>query len=192
MDDKTYLDERKFLAEVERETAKTFDTSLITVTSGALGLSLFFVKDMVEETSVGYLLLVSWVAFSFGLISTMSSFLTSQTATRRQREILDHNYAGKIESVGNWAASVTHCLNWFSILSFTAGIIFLCTFIWSNLGHTQGAMKMSNEFPGKFGYVPQKQPVSRDTERGFVPPKAPASPGPAQQTVAGKPTNHSQ
>ena len=186
MDEKTYFDERKLLIEAERETAKTFDTSMITLASGALGLSLFFVREVTVELSERSFLLAFWVAFSVALASTMCSFLTSQNATRRQRENLDALYVNAPLPEGNRFSSITNGLNWVSIFSFLIGIVFLCTFIYFNLPNTKGAQNMPIV---KFGYVPPKTPVSENVQRGFVPPKAPADSAPVPKDQTNK---HSQ
>ena len=178
MDNKTYFDERKLLVEAEKETAKTFDTSMITLASGALGLSLLFVREITVELNGKSFLLASWVAFSVALVSTMCSFLTSQNATRRQREILDALCLKTPLSEGNRFASITNCLNWVSIFSFLIGIVFLCTFIYLNLANTKGAQNMPIVLP--------KTPVSEKVERGFVPPKTPADSAPVQKDQTNK------
>ena len=184
MDEKTYFDERKLLIEAERETAKTFDTSMITLASGALGLSLFFVREVTVELNGKSFLLASWVAFSVALVSTMCSFLTSQNATRRQREILDALLKDETRpSEGNRSASITNGLNLVSIFSFLIGIVFLCTFIYLNLANTKGAQNMDVV---KFGSVSPKTPVLEKVQRGFVPPKTPADSAPVQKDQTNK------
>lgn len=59
MDDfeyQVYLDERKALIDAEREGARLFDKAILTLTAGAFGLSLAFIKQIVTVIKCGTLL----------------------------------------------------------------------------------------------------------------------------------------
>lgn len=63
-----------------------FDKAILTLSSGGLGLSLAFLKDVVKtRPPVGEpILVVSWVLFAVSILSTLVSFLFSE------RAIVDH------------------------------------------------------------------------------------------------------
>lgn len=140
MDDseyQVYLDERKALIDAEREGARLFDKAILTLTAGAFGLSLAFIKQIVTVIKCGTLLwlIIGWAGFSLSLLSTLTSFLTSQSACRRQLKILESVYRDKSESreEKNRPANWTSWLNISSIAFFILGMIFLTIFVIKNL-----------------------------------------------------------
>ncbi len=135
--DKVYLDERKHLIDAERDTAQQFDKAILTLASGALGLSITFIKQIAPhpKSQSIYFLVAAWVFFSFSILSTLISFLTSQNACRRQRDILDQNQQTskkELESNNN-AANWTNWFNYLSIAFFILGIFLLIIFSVFNL-----------------------------------------------------------
>jgi hypothetical protein len=172
---KVYLDERKQLVESERDTAKTFDTSMITITSGALALSLVFVKEVAPDPKNVYVLIGAWVFFVLALLMIMSSFLTSQAATRKQRDILDCLQNDPNTSQENKDAIRTLRLNWAAIFSFLIAIVLFVIFAGLNIqSKTKGEiMPKAPSFPVDHrGYIPPRTPAA-DPNAGVVPPRAP-------------------
>ena len=133
---KVYTEERKLLITAERETAQQFDKAILTLAAGALALSLTFIKQIAPNpipNSIFYLI-VAWISFCLSMLSTLVSFLTSQIACRKQRDIIDEEISGKNSSnKNNKAASWTNRLNYFSIGSFIIGVISLIVFSIINL-----------------------------------------------------------
>ena len=171
-----YLEERKLLVDAEREGARTFDKAILTLAAGALGLSVTFVDKIapLPQATTLWLLVASWISFGFSIIVTLSSFITSQWACIRQREILDTewlNSSQEQKSIQNCWTRVTNALNVVSILSFVTGVIFLCLFAFVNLSK-EAAM---SEKKKDYGFTPQKPPAT-PLEKGFVPPKPPEKP----------------
>lgn len=132
---KTYLEERKLLIDAEREAARGFDRAMLTLSGGALGLSITFIRQVAPTPYDKTMLYVAWGGFTLALLSTLLSFLFSQSALRKQRDILDQDYAGKIPAhqQKNLLAIITNCLNWLSIVFFIVGVIFLAMFAQQNL-----------------------------------------------------------
>ena len=175
---KAYLDERKLLVETERDTAKTFDTSLITLISGALAISLVFMKEIAPTPHSISLLVASWVSFVLALLLIMASFLTSQKATRKQRDILDALQADASANQVNREANWTNLLNWSAIITFIFGVVFLVCFAATNVeSRTKGEnMSRQNNSPTDHrGFIPPQSPVF-NPDAGVVPPKAPLLP----------------
>jgi len=132
---KIYLEERKQLISAERFTAQQFDKAILTLAAGSLGLSITFIKYLAptpKQCSKNYLI-IAWIFFSLSILFTLISFLTSQSACRRQREILDNEIKQNESNSGNIYATVTNYLNWGSIIFFIFGTIFLIIFAGSNL-----------------------------------------------------------
>ena len=132
---RVYLAERKALVEAEQEGAKFFDKAILTLTAGAFGLSLTFIRQIVPSIKycTKFLLILGWTGFCLSLLSTLVSFLTSQAACRRQRRILESVFCKEGAEEKNALAQVTHGLNIFSICAFIVGMIFLALFVILNL-----------------------------------------------------------
>jgi hypothetical protein len=134
---KAYLEERKLLIELEKSGAESFDKTITTLSAGALGLSITFLYEIapMPNSETIWMLLAAWAGFGLALLATLFSFLSSQSAMRKQREFLDQDYEGvqNLESRTSRTSKVTNILNWFSIAFFTAGVVFLALFTVRNL-----------------------------------------------------------
>lgn len=122
-----YLEERKQLIAAERETVQQFDKAILTLAAGALALSITFINQIAPNPkpySV-YFLIGAWILFCSSILSTLISFLTSQVACRKQRDILDDKLSSKENNESNKAASWTNRLNYFSIAFFILGVVSL-------------------------------------------------------------------
>ena len=172
-----YLEERKLLIDAEREGARTFDKAILTLSAGALALSITFLEKIVrvDQTTIWWGLIASWIAFGGSILLILFSFLTSQWACRRQIEILDEeliNDAGqrKSKTNNNWTTATT-VLNIASILSFTVGVTFFCCFSFANLPKETAMSEKQKDY----GFVPPKAPA-KTVEKGIIPPKSPSRP----------------
>ena len=137
-----YFEERKALIDAEREGARLFDRAILTLAAGAFGLSLAFIRQIAPQPEATTFLAVAWGAFGASILSTLVSFLTSQSACRKQVEILESDYLtrmispiGRRDSGGtkNWLAGLTKRLNWLSMTFFIIGLILLAFFSFKNL-----------------------------------------------------------
>ena len=136
---KVYLEERAKLIQSLAEETHKFDKAILTLAAGAFGFSLAFIKDIVPDIKNGtfVLLLAAWAGFSASLLSTLISFLTSQSACRRQIEILEKVIFNrkKNRSNKNRPAAWTRGFNITSIAAFILGVIFLVIFVSKNMPH---------------------------------------------------------
>jgi len=133
-----YLEERKSLVEGESSQATSFDKYILTITSGIFGLSITFIKNMVTNINQNtkHFLIISWILLVLSILSTLISFLTSQSAFRKQIKIIEDKYVIKKDEANcekNIFAIVTKILNILSIIFFITGIIFLFIFVSINL-----------------------------------------------------------
>jgi hypothetical protein len=183
MSEDTYFRERTSLVEMEQKSADQHDKAILTLTAGALGLSLTFIDRIAPNPAANTLWVVgtAWIAFILSIFAILASFLTSQSACRRQRELLDSEYStGEPPEETNNFADATRYLNVAAYSCFLLGVVFLASFSWVNLGK---ANHMSNE---QTSPSVQNSSSSPKEERGNVPPKLPAKPSTA--TNAPKPT----
>lgn len=125
-----YLDERRVLVDAEREAAQSFDKFMVTLSAGAFGLSITFVRELIENPQSLWLLRSAWMAFGLSLCAILASFLLSQSALRRQRAILDEIDQGQEDARDkrNVPATITNLLNWTSIALFVCGTTALIAF----------------------------------------------------------------
>ena len=134
---KAYLEERKLLIELEKSGAESFDKTITTLSAGALGLSITFIHEIAPtpDSETIWMLVAAWLGFGSALLATLFSFLASQSAMRKQRELLDQVYQGIQNPKGriSWIAKATNTLNWFAIAFFAVGVIFLALFTVKNL-----------------------------------------------------------
>lgn len=129
-----YLEERKTLVEAEGEASKSLDKALITLSAGAFGLSLLFIYRIAPAPQAVGWLYIAWGGFVLSLVSILLSFLASQWAFRRAREILDDefNNATDIQAGNRWSTA-TSGATLFSIASFICGVTALAYFAAQNL-----------------------------------------------------------
>jgi len=130
-----YFAERNALIDAEREGARLFDKAILTLAAGSFGLSLALIKQIVPDIKNGSTiwLILGWGGFCLSLLSTLISFLTSQAACRKQREILEQSYLKDGNEEPNRAGRITQLLNILSITFFVLGIVFSAVFILTNI-----------------------------------------------------------
>ena len=135
MDNETYREERKLLIDAEREASRSFDKTLITLSAGALVLSVTFVRDLKFVPDDNWKIYVAWFAFILSLLTIMISFLLSQSAMRRQREINDNLFEadGKEVNQQNWYRPCIIVLNWASLIFLIVGLLFFGLYAASNI-----------------------------------------------------------
>jgi hypothetical protein len=135
----TYFQERTSLVNAELDQARSFDKYILTLAGGTFGLSIVFIEKIAPHPEAGtvWLLVTAWVTFGASILSTLISFLLSQLACSRQREILDLWYRkdGKLseDEQKNPFAACTKWLNWTSMILFIGGVAFLAAFSALNL-----------------------------------------------------------
>lgn len=127
-----YLEERKLLIDWEHSATTGFDKAMLTLSSGALVLSLTYLKELGGPSAWGWALRACWVLFGFSVLSTSWSFLSSQCALRRERDIRDSQDA-TTENAGaqrpqNHCACLTGWLNLLSLIAFTLGVVSLAIY----------------------------------------------------------------
>lgn len=133
-----YLRERELLIKIEGEQSHSFDKAMLTLAAGGflLSISLLELLDKIFEGVIcfKYLLVLTWSSFSISLFSITLSFLLSQSAFRRQRDILDNKIMKNTEdSERNVYSTVTKILNVSSTIFFISGAIFMVVFASLNI-----------------------------------------------------------
>jgi len=135
-DYKAYLEERRWLFGFEHQISQSFDKYMLTLSAGALGLSITFIKQLAPNPLPKTLpyLYFSWGLFTLALLIVLMSLLFSQHAFHRQSKAMDKAYADQQDarSHHNIWVDATDWANWLSIIFFTAGVVCLMVFSSSN------------------------------------------------------------
>ncbi len=108
----------KHLTALELDSSARFDKNLVTLSTGALGVSLIFLPRI--ESSVILLWLgVSWILLTISLGLSLYSHLTSQwTAQALLNELTDQHANCR------WSG-VTNCLNKWAFWTFVSGVVIM-------------------------------------------------------------------
>ncbi len=137
-----YLDERRLLVEAELAISQTLDKALLTLSSGALGLSITLARYFVpeQEPQLSKVLLWAWSLFGGAVVCTIISLFTSQIALRRHRDILDTDYSNNDSSdskMRNYWAYCTSLCTLVALVLFILGVIILACLAWLGLPSAQ-------------------------------------------------------
>ena len=129
------LDEyRKMLLEAEQKMQSSYDKAVMTLSGGALGRSLAFIKDIADKTSLkstGWLL-TAWVLWGFSVTLILASFFTSSLAIRRAIRQTDEKLI-YIEFAGGVLNRITSWLNPLAGGFFFLGVIAIVIFVGGNI-----------------------------------------------------------
>ncbi|MDH4240752.1 MAG: hypothetical protein OEW48_14425 [Phycisphaerae bacterium] len=111
-----------------------YDKLIITLSGGALALSLSFLKDIIKDaqiTSPEYLIL-SWGLFIMSLTSVLGSLLFGIAAHKKAIKQVD---AGTIykETPGGFSSKITTFLHYIGTAFLIAGLVLITIFIYSNM-----------------------------------------------------------
>ncbi|HXF90876.1 MAG TPA: hypothetical protein VNJ29_02990 [Candidatus Nitrosotenuis sp.] len=130
--------ERENLYAAAIEQTKTFDKALLTLSSGAFGVTIAFLKDLVPKPydNTNWLLAISWLFFSISLVSVVCSYLFSQHAILKQMDLNKQNSKkkGSKDEKNVWTTA-TVITNWLSLIAFLFALTFWCSFIYWNKFH---------------------------------------------------------
>jgi hypothetical protein len=108
---------------------------VLTLSGGALALSLTFLKNFAgPNPDRAELIYLAWLALGLAMAIMLISLLTSQSAYRRQRDLLDAMQRGDDSPAqSNKLAKWTEALNIASIVAFLTGVALIAWFAGHNL-----------------------------------------------------------
>ncbi len=174
-----YLDHRSELNKGELEVSGRYDQWILTLSGGALGISIAFIEKVAPSPAAWTLAFIgiAWLVLISAIVCALVSLLTSQSAYRRERDILDDELGVKDPpEKKNAPAKATHALNVWAMALFAVGVVFLCLFSVFNLPTSTKGKEADVAEKGKSN----KGTPSNITTHGAVPLKAPkARPAPA-------------
>jgi hypothetical protein len=131
---------RKKVWEDTKSGTENFDKYLLTFSSGALGLSLAFIKDIAPIGHSVWIpsLLASWVAFLLCILVTLVSFRISILALEGMVPhlndfYLNNNAAAFDKHRENWLTKAVEWFAWAGIILFVCGVFFTMMFVYANI-----------------------------------------------------------
>lgn len=127
-----YLQHRNYLIATSIDQMGQFDKLIVTLSGGALALSLTFIKDISPNPipCSKWLIFGAWGFFTISLVSVLLSHLTSHKDMEFEIDKLDDNYKNQEENYNpkNPFKKTTIFLNRLSTVTFLLGLFFLVTF----------------------------------------------------------------
>jgi hypothetical protein len=138
-----YQDQRNRLLGAEQDLGKSFDQYLLTLSGGALGLSLTFLDDIVTpgNLQLGWLLAIAWILLVVTVFGVGAMMRFSQVGHEKFRDILDEECAKGAEEfwkrVRDGQAkrrepTYVGWLNWVCLTTFSIGVGSLLVFaLWN-------------------------------------------------------------
>ena len=154
--EQAYKDTRNKLIDGEREHSKSYDKYVLTLSGGALALSMTFIHDIIgdDPVRVPALIVLAWIVFTLSVAATLVSVNQSVPLFRDFCDILDSKaeHAGDSFSWAEVREEQSKCrrlrlMDWLhigSLVLFLLGVILLVLFVTCNL---TGATSMSDQTP---------------------------------------------
>ncbi|MFT7056693.1 MAG: hypothetical protein ACJAR3_002332 [Roseivirga sp.] len=126
---------RNNLIAAEQKSQDDYDKTIVSLSGGALGISIVFIKDIIgtSDPVMLWTVITAWASWATSLASVVTSYFLSRMALRVA--ILQNDKNDFSAGVGGWAAKATHFLNAISGLMFLSGIVFLIIFSAKNIGN---------------------------------------------------------
>lgn len=134
-----FTDHKKQAWEDIQSSTDSYDQSLLTLSSGGLGLSIAFIKDIVPLQYAIWLILlyVSWVAFGLCILTTVISFQVAIATQREHLETCWKFYVDRDDSFRDKQGTYSKRLKWCTIAAGGFFVLALaCTIVFavSNVG----------------------------------------------------------
>ncbi len=129
---------REHLTAAREKAFEQFDSAVLGLSTGALGVSLAFLDGVVELKTAMWrgVLVVSWGLFTIAIVSTLLSFIASQKAIDHSLRAADDYYLRRIEeaaSARNRYAAATRNLNLLSASAFVLAVLATVFFVSRNI-----------------------------------------------------------
>lgn len=129
-----YQEYRSTLVAGRQESQSKYDRNLIALSSGALGISFAFIKDVLgalpENT---FWLMVAWSCWTLSLTLTLGSFLSSQWAMTKAIRQVDSRDIQHVDRPGGPWRTATEWLNLGSGTVFIFGVISILRFVYLHI-----------------------------------------------------------
>jgi len=123
------------------EMAKSFAKSVLTLSSGAFGVTFLFLKEVVPRPicCTVWLLALSWLGFAVSIIAITYAFFTSQKSCNAEIENLESQYRNNKKLDNPWTPK-TAVSNAVALWAMIAAMVAFTLFGVINIVHTGGIM----------------------------------------------------
>lgn len=134
----SFLDEmaeyKRSLQAAEQVMQSEYDKGLMTLSGGALGISLAFVKEVIGKKTIhdGGWFVGAWVLWGLSLTFVLASYFTSTKSLRNAADSVGNQTIYLDLAKCRWRRA-TICLNLASGLAFIAGVACIVLFIFLNM-----------------------------------------------------------
>jgi len=132
--DSALVDYRATLVAAEQKSQDDYDKTIVSLSGGALGISMVFLSDIVGETApiAIWSVVTAWGFWAVSLTSVVTSYFFSRIALSKAIQQTDSRELST--KVGGWASIATKHLNSVSGVSFILGVVMLIYFVTKNIG----------------------------------------------------------
>ncbi|MBL8693168.1 MAG: hypothetical protein JNJ88_03650 [Planctomycetes bacterium] len=125
---------REDLVEGRQQAQTSYDRAILTLSAGAMGVSLTFLKDIAgggRAVQVRCSLVASWISLTLAVLFVVLSFVLS----RRSFDVAIKNLDSQrnLGNLGGRFARWTEISNALAGISFLVGLVALCIFAYANL-----------------------------------------------------------
>lgn len=177
-DDVLYLEYRKHLWEAGKSANEHTDKAILTLSAGALALSMTFLKDIVPLKDVIELPLIiaAWCTFGSSIACVLFSQYESRKAIDVQMQRLESRIALDYESANlpNPHTDRTNKLNMFAGALFFTGLILTILFTTFNVRRYSEMSNKIGSTNGNRGYAPAQLPSNPKPDAGYSPASLPS------------------
>ena len=129
-----YVKEEEDLSKRDLSNVENLDKAILSLSSAGLGLSLVFIKNVVELSKANHVWVLngSWLMFVLAITSTLLSYLFGQRALNKQREFNEKYYLEGDEDAGQQTSRLHHVMTTCSELCFCL-YLYHCCFWYSSI-----------------------------------------------------------
>ncbi len=133
MDRVEYVQERNFLAQLEAESYRGFDKTLLALSSGAIALSVTFIEKF-DIARCPDLLVLAWVSWIISIFLQLISYIVASKAMREEQVILNEQYREyEKDARKNPYSGVSTQLNIAALTAFAIGVLVFLLFVVSRI-----------------------------------------------------------
>jgi hypothetical protein len=123
---------RKFLEQCETEATSDFDKTTVTLSGGALGLAIAFLKEVPRNTPrwAFHVFAGAMVALVLSVLGVLLSLMASRKSMRYELQCVDgKRQKPDGEEAGGWWRRATETFNWIALVGCVLGIGALAFFL---------------------------------------------------------------
>lgn len=184
----------------ERANSDKYDNTILAYSTGALGLSITFIKDLVPLATAHHLwaIKVSWLLFAVSLLLMLASFPIAAESNRQSIEFAHAYFIKGDETCFNkqgWAAKILGWINPLAGVAFFAAAMFTVVFVWANIHEKEQVIMSEKQTPPTtkpsllregVGSASMQQ-VHKGTQSAAMAPAPAPTPAPAPAPAPAKP-----